>query len=240
MTLASHIATSPRFKDNARAALADPDLQNALKFVEVNFIARRREVADKLPEFEALRDSARDIKDHALAHLDLYLEAYERRVTEQGGHVHYAVTGADAQNIILDICRRLGARTVTKGKSMVAEEIGINDFLEGNGIAPLETDLGEYIIQLRHEIPSHIIAPAVHLTKAQIEHDFRRVHTHLPRDRNLAEPASLLAEARGVLREKFLAADVGITGANFLIAETGTSVIVTNEGNGDLTQTLPR
>jgi len=236
----AHAATSPHFKDNAKAALADASLQNALKFVEVNFIARRREVADKLPEFEALRDSARDIKDHTLAHLDLYLEAYEKRVIEQGGHVHYAVTGEDAQRIILDICRKLGARTVTKGKSMVAEEIGLNDFLAASGIAPIETDLGEYIIQLRHEMPSHIIAPAVHLTKAQIEGDFRRVHTHLPRDRNLVEPTSLLAEARGVLREKFLAADVGITGANFLIAETGTSVIVTNEGNGDLTQTLPK
>jgi len=122
----------------------------------------------------------------------------------------------------------------------VGEEIGINDFLEANGITPVETDLGEYIIQLRHEMPSHIIAPAVHLTKAQVEADFRRVHTQLPKDRNLVEPATLLAEARGVLREKFLAADVGITGANFLIAETGTSIIVTNEGNGDLTQTLPR
>src|SRR5215467_1016864 len=238
--VAAHVATSPRFKDNAKAALADADLQNALRFVEVNFIARRREVADELPEFEALRDSARDIKDHTLAHLDLYLEAYEKRVVEQGGHVHYAVTGEDAQNIILDICRRHGARTVTKGKSMVAEEIGLNGFLAANGVTPIETDLGEYIIQLRHEMPSHIIAPAVHLTKAQIESDFRRVHTHLPANRNLVEPTSLLAEARGVLREKFLAADVGITGANFLVAETGTSVIVTNEGNGDLTQTLPK
>ncbi len=236
----THEASSPRFKDNARTALADVDLQKALKFVEVNFIARRREVADKLPEFEALRDSARDIKNHTLAHLDLYLEAFEERATAAGGHVHYAATGAEAQAIILDICRKLGARTVTKGKSMVGEEIGLNDFLEQNGVTPIETDLGEYIIQLRHEIPSHIIAPAVHLTKAQIEADFRRVHTHLPADRNLVEPASLLAEARGVLREKFLAADVGITGANFLVAETGTSVIVTNEGNGDLTQTLPR
>jgi L-lactate dehydrogenase complex protein LldF len=237
---APHLATSPRFKDNARAALADPDLQNALKFVEVNFIARRREVADRLPEFEALRDSARDIKDHTLAHLDLYLEAYEERLTAQGGRLHYAVTAQDARQIILDICRDVGAKIVTKGKSMVAEEIGLNDFLEGNGVTPVETDLGEYIIQLRHELPSHIIAPAVHLTKAQIEDDFRRVHTHLPPDRNLVEPTSLLAEARAVLREKFLAADVGITGANFLVAETGTSVIVTNEGNGDLTQTLPK
>jgi L-lactate dehydrogenase complex protein LldF len=233
-------ATSLEFKGNAKAALADEDLQNALRFVEVNFVSRRREVVDKLPEFDALRDSSRDIKDHTLAHLDLYLEEYEERVTAAGGHVHYAVTAADARQIILDLCRKLGAKTVTKGKSMVGEEIGINDFLEANGITPVETDLGEYIIQLRHEMPSHIIAPAVHLTKAQVEADFRRVHTQLPKDRNLVEPATLLAEARGVLREKFLAADVGITGANFLIAETGTSIIVTNEGNGDLTQTLPR
>ena len=236
----THVATSPHFKENAKAALADADLQNALKFVEVNFIARRREAADKLPEFEALRDSARDIKNHTLAHLDLYLEAYDAKVTAAGGQVHYAVTADDANRIVLDICRKLGAKTVTKGKSMIGEEIAINDHLEANGITPVETDLGEYIIQLRHEIPSHIIAPAVHLTKAQIEADFRRVHDNLPADRNLTEPTSLLAEARGVLREKFLAADVGITGANFLVAETGTSIIVTNEGNGDLTQTLPR
>jgi L-lactate dehydrogenase complex protein LldF len=236
----SQLATSSSFKDNAKAALADRELQTALKFVEVNFIARRQEAADRLPEFDALRDSARDIKDHTLAHLDLYLEAYERRLTDAGGHLHYAVTAEDARQIILNICRKLGARTVTKGKSMVSEEIGLNDFLSENGITPVETDLGEYIIQLRHEVPSHIIAPAVHLTKAQIEEDFRRVHTHLPADRNLVEPTSLLAEARAVLRQKFLAADVGITGANFLVAETGTSVIVTNEGNGDLTQTLPK
>jgi len=236
----THAATSPRFKENAKAALADPDLQNALKFVEVNFIARRREVADKLPEFDALRDAARDIKNHTLAHLDLYLEAYEKKVTAAGGHVHYAVTAHDANEIILGICKALGARTATKGKSMVAEEIGLNDYLEANGVVPIETDLGEYIIQLRHEMPSHIIAPAVHLTKAQVEADFRRVHTHLPADRNLVEPTSLLGEARAVLREKFLAADVGITGANFLVAETGSSIIVTNEGNGDLTQTLPK
>jgi L-lactate dehydrogenase complex protein LldF len=237
---AAQHATAARFPDNARAALADPELQNALRLVEVNFVARRREVADRLPEFDALRNSARDIKDHTLAHLDLYLEAYERRLREQGGHLHYAVTAEDACGIILDLCRKRSARTVTKGKSMVAEEIGLNEYLAANGIAPVETDLGEYIIQLRHETPSHIIAPAVHLAKAQIESDFRRVHTHLPAARSLVEPASLLAEARGVLREKFLAADVGITGANFLVAETGTSVIVTNEGNGDLTQTLPR
>jgi L-lactate dehydrogenase complex protein LldF len=230
--------TSPAFKDNARAALADAQLQRALS-KGLGFVERRRLAAERLPEFDALRDAARDIKDHTLAHLDLYLEAYEARVTAAGGRVHYAVTAEEARAAVLAICRQVAARTVTKGKTMIAEEIGLNDFLEHNGIQPVETDLGEYIIQIRHEMPSHIIAPAIHLNKDQVEADFRRVHTHLPKDRNLAEPATLLAEARGILREKFLAADVGITGANFLVAETGTSIIVTNEGNGDLTQTLP-
>ena len=233
-------ATSQHFKRNAHAALADADLQRSLGVLETNFIARRKLVADKLPEFDALRDAARDIKNHTLAHLDLYLEEYESRVVAQGGHVHYAATAADARALVLDICRKLNAATVTKGKSMIAEEVGLNDFLSEHGITPIETDLGEYIIQLRHELPSHIIAPAVHLSKAQVEADFRRVHTQLAPDRDLTQPEKLLAEARAILREKFLSADVGITGANFLIAETGTSIIVTNEGNGDLTQTLPR
>jgi L-lactate dehydrogenase complex protein LldF len=231
--------TSPAFKQNARAALADAQLQRALS-KGLGFVERRRLAAERLPEFDALRDAARDIKNHTLAHLDLYLEAYEARVAAAGGRVHYTVTAEEARAIILDICRSAAAKTVTKGKTMIAEEIGLNDFLEHNGIEPVETDLGEYIIQIRHEMPSHIIAPAIHLNKDQVEADFRRVHTHLPKDRNLAEPATLLAEARGILREKFLAADVGITGANFLVAETGTSIIVTNEGNGDLTQTLPK
>jgi L-lactate dehydrogenase complex protein LldF len=236
----SAVVTSPAFKANAKAALADAELQKALALVEVNFIVRRRAAADQLPEFEALRDEARDIKDHALAHLDLYLEEYEKRVVANGGHVHFAVDAEEARRIVLDVCRRLDAKTVTKGKTMIGEEIGINSFLEANGVVPIETDLGEYLIQLRGELPSHIIAPAVHLTKAQVAADFRRCHADLPRDRDLTEPTTLAAEARTVLRQKFLAADVGITGANFLIAETGSSVIVTNEGNGDLTQTLPK
>src|SRR5262249_24675257 len=153
---------------------------------------------------------------------------------------HYAETAAEARDIILDICQAAGARTVTKGKSMVAEEIALNEHLAANGITPVETDLGEYIIQLRDEPPSHIIAPAIHLTREQVEADFRRAHTSLPPERDLSEPAELLQEARGILRQRFLAAHVGITGANFLVAESGTSVIVTNEGNGDLTQLLPR
>ncbi|GGF80672.1 iron-sulfur cluster-binding protein [Azorhizobium oxalatiphilum] len=232
--------TSPQFKQNAREALADQPLQKALAKVGPGFIGKRAAAAEKLPEFEALRDSARDIKNHTLAHLDLYMERFEEKARAAGGHVHFAVDAAEARNIILGICRDLGAKTVTKGKSMISEEIGLNDHLEANGIQPVETDLGEYLIQIRGEGPSHIIAPAIHLNKEQVEADFRRVHADLPPERNLSEPTALLAEARGKLREKFLAADVGITGANFLVAETGTSIIVTNEGNGDLTQTLPK
>jgi L-lactate dehydrogenase complex protein LldF len=232
--------TAQDFKQNAKRALGDAQLQRALGNVRSHFIDKRAEAVARLPEFEALRAAAKTIKDHTLAHLDLYLEAYEARVTAAGGHVHFAETAADACDIILGICGRVGAKTVTKGKSMISEEIGLNDHLAANGVTPVETDLGEYIIQLRGEVPSHIIAPAVHVNRDQVEEDFRRVHTHLAAGRDLTEPTSLLAEARGVLRDRFLAADVGITGANFLVAETGTSVIVTNEGNGDLTQILPR
>ena len=232
--------TSNAFKDNAHKAMHDPQLQQALNHVRSAFIEKRAKAAADLPEFEALRDSARDIKAHTLKHLDLYLEAYEQKVTEAGGHVHFARDAAEARQAIIDICRERGAKTVTKGKSMVSEEIGLNDALEAAGVRPIETDLGEYIVQLRGEVPSHIIAPAVHLTKAQVEADFRRLHLHLHPDRDLSDAQLLLTEAREILRERFLAADIGITGANFLVAETGTSVIVTNEGNGDLTQILPK
>jgi L-lactate dehydrogenase complex protein LldF len=230
--------TSPQFKENVTGALVDSQLQKAMQNVEKGFIGKRALAAEALPEFDALRDNARDIKNHVLAHLDLYLEAYEAKVVASGGHVHWAESAEDARRIILEICRKANAKTVTKGKSMITEEINLNDYLSDNGIEPVETDLGEYIIQLRHEHPSHIIAPAVHLNKEQVESDFRRVHTHLDPARDLSEPVSLLSEARQVLRKRYFEADVGITGANFLVAETGSSVIVTNEGNGDLTQTL--
>lgn len=233
-------STTPQFKANSHEALGDAQLQKALGNVRVGFIEKRSKAAAALPEFEALRDSARDIKNHTLAHLDLYLEAYEARVKASGGHVHFARTPEEANAIIIGICNERAAKTVTKGKSMISEEIHLNDALIAANIEPVETDLGEYIIQLRGEIPSHIIAPAVHLNASQVEADFRRVHTHLAKDRDLSQPVQLLTEARGILRDKFLASDIGITGANFLVAETGTSIIVTNEGNGDLTQLLPK
>jgi L-lactate dehydrogenase complex protein LldF len=232
--------TAPAFKDNARRALADVQLQHTLEETRPRFQAKRRHAVEALPEFDALRDSARDIKNHTLANLDLYLEAYEAKVRAAGGHVHWAETAADARAAVLEICRSVGAHRVTKGKSMISEEIGLNEYLEAAGLEPVETDLGEYIVQIRGEAPSHIIAPAVHLNRGQIAADFRRVHAELPAGRDLEAPETLLAEARGILREKFLSAEVGITGANFLVADTGTSIIVTNEGNGDLTQILPR
>ena len=233
-------AISRNFEDNARAGLANDNLQQALGLAQTGFPLRRRLAINRLPEFEALRETGRSIKDHTLEYLDFYLEFYESKVLASGGKVHWASTPQEACNAVLQICRSVGAKTVAKGKSMVAEEVGLNEFLEQNGITPVETDLGEYIIQLRHEPPSHIIAPAIHLIKEQVAETFRAEHRSLDPDRSLAEPRQMCDEARAILRPHFLAADVGITGANFLVAETGSSIIVTNEGNGDLTQTLPR
>ncbi|MGD1037632.1 MAG: LutB/LldF family L-lactate oxidation iron-sulfur protein [Roseiarcus sp.] len=233
------VTTTPRFKENVHEALGDRRLQRALRHVD-HFMIRRAAAVERLPEFEALRDSARAIKDHTLAHLDLYLQAYERKVTESGGHVHYAHNAAEANEIVLGLCKERGATVATKGKSMISEEIGLNAALEAAGIEAIETDLGEYIVQLRGEPPSHIVAPAIHLSRDDVEADFRRVHRDLPATRDLSQPELLLGEARAILRDKFLSADIGITGANFLVAETGTSIIVTNEGNGDLTQSLPK
>ncbi len=228
------------FKANARLALDDAQLQRALSGLPGGLVAQRTAARDKLPEFEDLRDVGRDIRDHTLKYLDLYLSEWERKAIAAGAHVHWAPTAADARDIIAKICRDADAKVVTKGKSMVSEEIALNSHLETLGLEVVETDLGEYLVQIRKEVPSHIIAPAIHLTQAQVEADFRRLHTHLPKDRVLVEPAQLVNEARQILREKFIAADVGITGANFLIAETGSTIIVTNEGNGDLTQSLAK
>lgn len=233
-------STAARFETNAREALATPTLQAALGKLADGFPGRRREAAARLPEFEALRDAAQAIKEHVLDHLDVYLETFEARVTAAGGEVHWCADAEEARRAILDICRKVGARTVTKSKSMIGEELAINEYLERHGIRPVETDLGEYIIQLRREPPSHIIAPAIHLSLPQVAETFRAAHTARAPGRVLDEPSVLLDEARAELREDFLTADVGITGANMLIAETGSNVLVTNEGNADLTHTLPR
>jgi L-lactate dehydrogenase complex protein LldF len=234
------LQTSSQFTENAAGAMADAGLQKALARAKPQFAKKRSMAVEKLPEFEELREIAKNIKNHAIANLDFYLQTYARNVEASGGVVHWCSTAEDARQAVLKICRDADAKTVTKGKSMVTEEIALNDFLEDNGITPVETDLGEYILQLREEAPSHIIAPAFHLNREDWEETFRAAHTDLAPDRVFRERRDILTEARLKLREKFFTADVGITGANFLIAETGSSVIVTNEGNGDLTQTLPR
>ncbi|MFT5014469.1 MAG: L-lactate dehydrogenase complex protein LldF, partial [Dinoroseobacter sp.] len=230
---------SDKFIPLSEAALVDDKLQSALGQLSGRLAAGRTKSVSDLPEFEQLRCEARDIKNHTLQHLDLYLEAFEQQVVEQGGSVHWASDEAEARNIILELCQSVGAKRVTKSKSMVTEEIDLVPFLEANDIEAVETDLGEYIIQLRGEKPSHIVAPAVHLSKEQVSETFFEHHRKLGFNEKIDDRGELVAEARQVLREKFLAADVGISGANFLVAETGTIVLVTNEGNAELTTALP-
>jgi L-lactate dehydrogenase complex protein LldF len=230
---------SADFPGRARAALADATLQHALEHIKHGFVEARAAAAARLPGFEAMRDAARDLKAHTIANLAAYLERFETNVTALGGRVHWARDAEEARRIVLGICTAAGARTVTKSKSMVTEEIELNPFLEAHGIVPVETDLGEYIIQLRKERPSHIIAPVIHLSKEQVADTFHAEHPKYGFHRRLSERAEMVREARAVLRERFVRADVGITGANFLVAETGSAVIVTNEGNADLTASLP-
>ncbi|OOG23260.1 iron-sulfur cluster-binding protein [Thioalkalivibrio denitrificans] len=233
-------ARSHEFRTRAVQALRDETLKSALARAKDGFVLKRRQALDALPEYEALRDRAVAIKNHTLEYLDHYLERYEEAVIRQGGHVHWAENAEEACRIVVEICRQAGARSVTKGKSMVGEEVGVNDALEAAGMEVVETDLGEYIIQLANEPPSHIIAPAVHKTRGQISDLFHKHHARYGLTEKLVEVPDLVNEARQVLRQKYLDADVGITGANFLIAETGSNIIVTNEGNGDLTNTLPK
>ena len=204
------------------------------------FVDHRQDAIDALPEFEAIRDAARDIKNHVLANLDGYLELYEQQVIENGGQVHWARDADEACQIVAEICKDAGAKTVTKGKSMVSEEMHLNPVLEAAGMTVVETDLGEYIVQLAGETPSHIIAPAVHKTREQITDLFHEHHSPLGYTDRVTQREALVNEARSVLRERFVTADGGSTGANFLVAETGANVIVTNEGNGDPTSCLPR
>jgi L-lactate dehydrogenase complex protein LldF len=224
------------FRERAGQALRDTFLQEALGIATTKFIGLRREAFAEFPEGEALRDRARDIKEATLQRLDHYLERLIDNVERRGGHVHYATTADEARTIVLDIARRSGARLAVKSKSMATEEIHLNEALAAAGVTPVETDLGEYIIQLAHERPSHIIAPAIHKTKGQVAELFAR---ELGRE-TAPDPEVLTRIARAELRQKFLDADLGITGANFGVAETGTVVLVTNEGNGRMVTSLPR
>jgi L-lactate dehydrogenase complex protein LldF len=223
-------------RERAGHALRDAFLQEALTIATTKFIGLRREAFAEFPDGDTLRDRAREIKEATLQRLDHHLERLIDNVERRGGHVHYAPTADEARRIVLDIARRAGARMAVKSKSMATEEIHLNEALAAAGVTPVETDLGEYIIQLAHERPSHIIAPAIHKTKGQVAELFAR---ELGR-RTEPDPEVLTRIARAELRQKFLDADLGITGANFGVAETGTIVLVTNEGNGRMVTSLPR
>ena len=225
------------FYSASTVSIRDPQLRRALERVGTGFDSARREAIDEVSPavWEQWREEARHIKEHTLEHLDYYLELLYDNVTEAGGQVHFAKDSAEANDIVTGIARRNQVKVVTKGKSMVSEELGLNQALEDMGVEVYETDLGEYIIQLAHETPSHLVAPALHKTKEQVA-QLLSDNLGVPYTEDIEAMARIAREA---LRDKFMLADMGISGANFLVAETGTLVIITNEGNGRLCTSAP-
>ena len=228
--------THHEFLSASQAALEDPNLQSSLSLLGSSLGHRSREAYAIFPPSVQLREKARAIKDATLAELDKHLETLEASVKARGGQVHFADDGADACQTIIEILKKANVRRVVKSKSMTTEEIHLNPALESAGIEPIETDFGEYIIQVAGHRPSHIVAPAIHLRAAHVADILSPVAgEQLPADATL-----LAAFARKRLREAFATADAGITGANFAVAETGTVVLLENEGNIRLSTAMPR
>ena len=218
-----------------QAALKDAHLQEAYRSSTLRLYTHRLQAVSEVPGFERLRDRAQALKRQVIEHLDYYLAQFADNVERRGGHVHWAATGEEACGIVREIAARVGAREIVKSKTMLSEEIGLNRALEAAGIRPFETDLGEFIVQLSGEGPAHIVAPAMHLTRHDVADLFVR---HLGSERTNV-PEQLTAIARRTLREKFARAGMGVTGANFAVAETGTVVLVENEGNIRFSTTAP-
>lgn len=225
-----------RYVEEARRGIADPVLRRALSGLQERFGRGTAEAYRRLPEGPGLRQTAHAIREKAIAHLDILLERLARRIRENGGEVFFAATAEEAVGYCAGIARRLGVKLAVKGKSMVTEEIGLNAALAAHGVEVVETDLGEYIIQLADETPSHIIAPAIHKTRNEIADLFVQ-RLGIP---HTTDPPRLTQAARRALREKFLAADMGISGVNLACAETGHISTVSNEGNIRMATTLPR
>jgi len=228
--------SNPNLTERSHAALENSVLQGALKAATTTFIERRRDAITSVADWEALRQRARQVKEHTINNLDYYLEQVVEKVEALGGKVFWARTGDDVSRYIIELARARGVKSVVKSKSMATEEIELNHALEAAGVRPVETDLGEYIIQLAHEKPSHIIVPAIHKTRSQISDLFEEKL----REGRPNEVAEITAMARKRLRNEFLSAGMGITGANFLIAESGTVVLVENEGNIRLSTQVPK
>ena len=226
-----------QFQSAARGAIADADLQRLLGKLS-GFDTGRQRAIEEMGEatWDELRDRAREIKRHTIQHLDHYLEMLADSVEGAGGTTFFARDVAEANEYVAGLAESRGVKSVIKSKSMVAEEMGIGQVFEEMGVEPVETDLGEYIIQLAGETPSHIIAPAIHKSREQVS-DLFVEKLQAPRAKEIPELAGI---ARRVLRGKFLQADMGMSGVNFAVAETGTIAIVTNEGNGRMCTSLPR
>jgi L-lactate dehydrogenase complex protein LldF len=230
------------FPQAAREQLANPQLRANLKHATSTILAKRALRQAETPNWEELRTAAAAIKDRTLRHLDSYLAQAETALERAGAQVHWARDAAEANAIAVALTKAAGATEVVKVKSMLTQEIGLNEALRRAGIAAYETDLAELIVQLGHDTPSHILVPAIHRNRAEVRQIFRREmgRVGLPAPPDLADdPQQLAAAARAHLREKFLRAKVGISGGNFLVAETGTLVIVESEGNGRMCLTLP-
>jgi L-lactate dehydrogenase complex protein LldF len=227
---------SMHFKARAGERLADQRLQQNLKKLSTKFVSGRASAITELDDFEGTRDAAKERRMRAIENLDVWLDTFEQQAARRGATVLYAQTAEEASRLVVEIAKKHGVKKATKTKSMVSEEMALNKALEAAGVQTLETDLGEYILQINdNEAPSHIIAPVVHKDKEEISDLFARVHKR-PR---LTDISQMTREAREVLRPQFLSADMGITGGNFVIAETGSVAIVTNEGNEGMCTILP-
>lgn len=231
-----HFVPAEGFRERARAAVDDPKLRSSFRGAMDFLIAKRSAQFPDPAELAALRDEGEAIRRAALARLPDLLEALEAKLTANGVKVHWAETPAEANRIFLDIAAANAARTVIKGKSMVSEEVELNHALTEAGIDALESDMGEYIVQLADEKPSHIIMPAIHKTKAEIARLFAQ---RIPGVDYTDSVDELIQIGRRVLREKFFEADIGVSGVNFMVAETGTLCLIENEGNGRMSTTVP-
>ena len=232
------------FKARAQDSVRNPVLLAALKKAKPLFVGKRAKAMAALAadgfDFATLRMAAEDIRNRSLQQLDAWLEIFEERAEASGAQVLWARDGDEVCELVVDIARRHGVDKAIKSKSMLSEEAHLNAALAAAGIRPVETDLGEYIVQLAGEAPSHIIAPAVHKTLGEVESLFAKAHGRDAMARSSEDIPVLTREARRVLRAHFLSAGMGISGANFLVAETGSAVLVTNEGNGRMVTTLPK
>lgn len=237
MSAQSSLIPRISFEDAARPALHDSQLRRNLAKATTTIRGKRAAVVDELPDWEALRSAGAATKDRVLDRLDIYLLQLEEAVTRAGGTVHWASDAASANRIVTGLVEANGAREVVKVKSITTDEIGLNEALAHAGITALETDLAEFIIQLAGESSSHILVPAIHKNRAEIRELFMR---KLARSELSDRPADLAEVARLYLRDRFLAAEVAISGVNFAIAETGSVCVVESEGNGRMCLTLPR